>query len=436
VTETKLQDQKLWLTLFQIEALKKRLNLLTAQFGLFSTLAVIIAGTALIYLAALAMPPLAFLACALVVVASALVATWRVIRVMHHRWANLPHAAMLADSRAGLKGRLLTVLATADAQSHSVLWPYLIEDTYAHRREFEPARIEPRWVSRAIFAFTGVVFALVAIAFLLRYRRPGLGAVAVMAPSEVTADLNDLEIEPADPALQPNVHVYADAATLRQLQSKLADRGNQARTHDRWSRWMSSARNFAGALQDQVTGHKLFNLPPLHLKLTNRGDAGADPDHSRQASSTGSNNAPPGPGGNAGTAPNGSTAPSEAPQLAHNDTAPAVNPPNGSANPNSADPGAAGQGEGPSGIGGATHSGGTDPTHLFGPPQPQRLGADSFKITIDATPADEASAKGAPAYIPPKIQVPLNPEQAPDEPIARAEVPPEDQMTIKRVFER
>lgn len=88
------------------------------------------------------------------------------------------------------------------------------------------------------------------------------------------------------------------------------------------------------------------------------------------------------------------------------------------------------------GAAGSKHGGGSDPDHLFGPPSAQQLGSDSFKITLDAEPSDEASARGAPAYIPPSVRVPLNAEQAPDEPLARAEVPPSDQATIKRVFER
>ena len=86
--------------------------------------------------------------------------------------------------------------------------------------------------------------------------------------------------------------------------------------------------------------------------------------------------------------------------------------------------------------GGANHGVGADPGHLFGPPAPQPFGSDSFKIAIDAEPSDEASAPGSPAYLPPKVRVPLNPNQLPDEPIARAAVPANEQTIIKRVFDR
>jgi hypothetical protein len=93
-------------------------------------------------------------------------------------------------------------------------------------------------------------------------------------------------------------------------------------------------------------------------------------------------------------------------------------------------------GGGQGGSAGADHGAGSDPAHLFGPASPQPLGADSFKITIDAQPSDESTTVNAPAYIPPRVRVPLNSNQYPDEPLARASVPAADQMTIKRVFER
>jgi len=55
---------------------------------------------------------------------------------------------------------------------------------------------------------------------------------------------------------------------------------------------------------------------------------------------------------------------------------------------------------------------------------------------VDARPIDESSSGGAPAYLPPKVRVPLSAQQFPDEPLARTAVPFDDRLTIKRVFER
>ena len=86
--------------------------------------------------------------------------------------------------------------------------------------------------------------------------------------------------------------------------------------------------------------------------------------------------------------------------------------------------------------GGSAHGAGSDPTTLFGPASAQPLGSDSFKIAIEAEPTDESSSRGSPTYVPPRVRVPLNSVQYPDEPLARAAVPADDQNTIKRVFER
>jgi hypothetical protein len=86
--------------------------------------------------------------------------------------------------------------------------------------------------------------------------------------------------------------------------------------------------------------------------------------------------------------------------------------------------------------GGSSHGSGSDPASLLGPASAQPLGSDSFKIAIEAEPSDESSSRGSPTYVPPRIRVPLNSIQYPDEPLARAAVPAADQDTIKRVFER
>lgn len=442
MADKNLQDQKLWLTLFQIQALQKRLNLLTVQYWLFSTLAILIAVAALVYFSALATQPLIFLGLGLVVLTLGGTAIIRVLRTGWRRWANLPRAAMIADRRAGLKGRLLTILSIADTPDHSPLWPYLIEDTYGFRREFEPAQIEPQWFSRAILPLLGVCLAVLAIASLLSYRRPSTRTAGVAVPGDVTADINDLEIQPVDPALKPNARLYADAATSRQLQSKLAAARNQPQNKNPVSRWMSSARNFAGALQDKVTGRKPLSLPPLRLKLTNKrnDDSWSQPGESNAPSSlagTNGNSSASGPDNGSDDGQQHGSTPRQSDQLANNDLGSQPQDPlKGKENPQSSGQNANNPGNGFGGVTGSTHANGTDPLHLFGPPIAQELGSNSFKITIDATPADESSVHGAPAYIPPKIQVSLNPVQAPDEPMTRASIPPEDQLTIKRVFQR
>ncbi|HJU10106.1 MAG TPA: hypothetical protein VJ728_04475, partial [Candidatus Binataceae bacterium] len=412
-----------------------RINSLAAQYFAFSTLAIVILGAAIVIAAALSMSPLGFLSVIIVVALAAFVGVVRVARTALRSSANPVRAASLADDRSGLKGRLLTVLLMSDRRRNSDLWRYLVEDTYGRRTEFEPGKIEPRWFSRAIFALLGaciVAFILMRIA-PFRFARHPLQMSGL--PNRVTADLGNLDIRPADPALEPNAEIYADPATLKKLADKLAAaQGNQS-DKDQFSRWLNKARNFADTLQNKITGQG--HRSPLELRLTDKEASSTQEPHPPHglpptAGSSGSN----------GTAPGKSTGSQAMPtpgqgagQLAQN----GIGSPgqtgsdSGQANPSDlGSPVSGGTGNG----NGVSHGSGSDPEHLFGPPSSQPLGSDSFKITIDAQPSDESSTPGAPAYVPPKVKAPLNDRQYGDEPIARASVPVADQMTVKRVFER
>jgi hypothetical protein len=196
------------------------------------------------------------------------------------------------------------------------------------------------------------------------------------------------------------------------------------------------ARSFADAIQNQITGRKPQDQPPVRMRLTDReakpsandqakppaqpnqqaNGAGAAVGGNGKASSPQQPDGPPPDNGlaaaNPGTAGGTDTPGAQSPQ-----------PPQ-----DSASAGDGGQG--------SAHGSGSDPSSLFGAPSPPLLGADSFKIAIDADPSNEASGPGSPGYLPPRVRAPLNPVQYPDEPLARASVPSDDQLTVKRVFER
>jgi hypothetical protein len=193
-----------------------------------------------------------------------------------------------------------------------------------------------------------------------------------------------------------------------------------------------------------VTGRGKQILPPIHLRALNRptpaaNDNGSSP-RTGQAGANG-NRGSIGAGrgggspGESTSQPPASLPEEQADKLAQ--AAPGITAPTGPNKPQGdANPMITGRQGGPGNVAGANHSGGSDPEHLFGSPTAQELGSDSFHLTVDALPSDESSSKGAPAYIPPKVQVPLNSRQAADEPLARAAVPADDRVTIKRVFER
>lgn len=442
---TRRDQQKLWLILFQIKGVRARLNSLALQQLLFFTLAFLLGGAALIWGAALFLTPLPFLLAAAAVTMFALAGMVRQARRGLGQMANSERAAAVADHRGDLKGRLATVLALAQAPKHSALWPYLVEDAYGRREEFAPARIEPRWISRSIFAFVAafvmaLAIVLSAVTASNRVRR----TMAGRARGQVTADIGNLEIRPADPALEPNAEVYADEKTLRKLENRLAAAQRDA-DQNGLSRWMNKARNLAGNLQNELTGQKGEEAgPPLQLRLTDRNPGQGDGSSSNPPSegAAGQNGSPAsgansGRGiagdGKAGAAPPTTSMPgAEADQLARNNSALPAQP--GSDPADSAFQDFAGGGSG--GGQGSSHGSGSDPNGLFGPDSDRTLGADNFKITIEAQPSNESSKSGSPAYIPPRIRVPLNPDQYPDEPLERGSVPSADQAAIKRVFQR
>jgi hypothetical protein len=451
VTATRRDEEKLWLILFRIKSVRARLNFLALQDWLFTTLAFLIGGAATIFAAALYLSPLAFLVTVIIVAFFTLAVTLRVARRSLRNRATSVKAAAIAEERAALKGRLSAVLAMANAPAPSQLWPYLLEDTYGLRGEFEPARIEPRWISRSVL--NCVAAAMVAILLLALSLMPNGGPSGGMlnarAP-EISADIDNLDIRPADPALEPNAEIFADPATLRKLANKLAAGQNDDGNETALSKWMNKARGLGADLQDQVSGRKSGTRPPVRLRLTAKNDRESKGSH-QPAGPGGSNGQSKDQGGKAGSNPPGASGsqgaakdkpPLPAPMPGQQGNEIAGNGPVSSAQSgtNGAEPGqnpsdmasAAGSGSG----GMSNHGPGSDPQHLFGAPTSQPLGSDNFRITIDAQASDESSTPGAPAYIPPKVRVPLNSNQYPDEPLARASIPAADQTTIKRVFER
>jgi hypothetical protein len=446
VANNRRDEQKLWLILFQIKGLRARLNFLAFQHWLFSTLAILIGAAALVLAAAFLAGPLKFLVVAVAAVTLGLYGLVRAARWGLGGRVTSMRAAAIADDRAGLKGRLLTVLAVADSPASSPLWPYLVEDTYGLRESFEPARIEPRWISRTIFGLLAALgLAMLAIPFALGHRGGPRRGGLIGGPGEVTADIGNLDIRPADPALEPNAEIFADQATLRKLQQKLSAEKNNEAAKGSLSRWMDKARNLAGNLQGDLTGRKRHR--PLRLRLSDNNPSSARAGAGKAGPPTGTDQRRSGggaPSQSAGGGPARGASQSQPPVSLPKDEADrlARNGPNLPGQPGS-DPGHSNLDNSETALngntsdgGGSSHGAGSDPSHLFGAPSREPLGSNSFRITIDAEPSDESSTPGAPAYIPPKIRVPLNSNQYPDEPLARASVPASDQLTIKRVFER
>jgi hypothetical protein len=469
VPETRRDEQKLWLILFQIKGVRSRLNFLALQRWVFAALALLIGAVGVTFFAATTLGPLAFLGLAVISTVAAMVGVIRETMLVRAMRASAEQAAALADDRSRMQGRLVTVLALTESPRRSALWPYLVEDTYSRRENYEPSRIEPRWLSRAFYVMlASILLAVLALSVTQLKRRQSIASSGGGVPGRATADVGNLDIRPADLALQPNAEIYADPEALKKLADQLASGDTEDRHRRGLSKSLDQARNFADAFQNKLSGLDRMHLNPLRMRLTdsNLGQSSSQKSYnsgpgrndnvnglngqngnglaknsqrtvgsSRSgvagASPPGGDGAPQPVAGENSSPPMTSSPPQQADELASNPATQSDQEPKGAGSPAS----------GVSANGGSNHGSGSDgsssdPANLLGPASALPLGSDSFKIAIEANPSDESTAPGSPTYVPPRIRVPLNSNQYPDQPLARAAVPTADQNTIKRVFQR
>ncbi len=442
-------DEKLGLILRQVGSLRARLNSLAWQHGVFAGLAILIGALAAIFVAAYFAPPLAFLVIGTVAL---VLGSYALLHTLGRAWrmrASAARAAAVADERGALKGRLTTLVELADAPRRGPLWSYLIEDTLARRDDFEPARIEVRRVSRSLYGFlTSLVVASLAAALVLTAARTQ--PRTALQDSEVTFDLDHLQLRPAEPGFDSGVEVRADAETMRRLEEKLAREGLDQGPSGSFDRLMDQARELGSDFQSKLTGRER-QRPRINLKLSDTGD---DPNRQR--------NPPLDPQQLAARKRNESVGQFQrekeydAKQKSDADFDDAsgtkrddldmsgemlgsqglgADGSGDDANRRSNDGSGDSQGE-HAGSGSVARGLGAEPETLFGRREKTRLGGEGFEIAIEARPLDSGTKGAGRAFLPPKVRTPLSPTQHPDEPVARAVVPVEDRDTIKRVFER
>jgi hypothetical protein len=443
-------DEKLGRILGRVGSVRTRLNRLAWQHGIFYTLAIAIASGAAVFAGAYLLSPLAFLigTSALVIIGSAGIAgaagaAWRMR-------ASAVRAAAIADDRAELKGRLSTIVALANQQSRGSLWPYLVEDTLGHQEQFAAARIERRRVSRGIYPLAAaLVLAALAIPVSKIKHAPQIAAGS--GDDELTVDLDDLHLRPADPGDESGMEVTADAATMRRLEDKLAreSAASGGAGGNPLNQLVNRARDMAGHLQSKLTGQQTASKQRLNLRLADAGgdqeqkeihrapetrkNRGSDVAGQFQQDQPKSNRELDLPSEDDLRRPNSEPSPGGYGEPGTQADSSNDNPGNQA---NSAADRKIQQGTENGGNGGAAHGIGADPDSLFGPPAPSKLGSEGFQIAIEARPVDHGAKGAGHAYVAPKVRAPLSAKQEPDEPVARAAVPAEDRTTIKQVFER
>jgi hypothetical protein len=441
--------KKLGLILGRVGSLRGRLNSLAWQHATFYALAILIAAGAAVFAGAYLLSPLAFLIFAPAIAIAAAIGMVRAIRAGWRMRASAARAAVIADDRAELKGRLATIVALAHKPDPGVLWPYLVEDTLGHQDQFAPARIERRLVSRAIYPFIGAILLAMLALPISRLKHAAPIAPGDQA-SDLTVDLDDLHLRAAEPGDESGMEVNADPETLRRLQDKLA-RENPAGSDgvgNSLNQLVNRARDLAGNFQSKLTGQQPPGRQRLNLRLA---DAASDQDQSpiHRAPDAKKNRRGDVAGQFKRDQPKSQTELNLPPQ---DDSRPANNWP--SAEPGGANGAETGggkdnptnqdaatdrsiqQGSENGSNGGEAHGIGADPDSLFGAPAASKLGTEGFEIAIEARPIDHGAKGAGHAYVPPKVRTPLNLNQEPDEPVARAAVPAEDRTTIKKVFER
>jgi len=448
-SQDKQADEKLGRILGRVGSVRTRLNSLALQHAIFYTLAIAIACGAAIFAGAYLVSPLIFLigGSALIVIAiigitSAVSAGWRMR-------TSATHAAAIADDRAELKGRLSTIVALAGIETRGPLWSYLVEDTLGHHDEFAASKIERRRISRGIYPLAGALV-LAALAFPISKIRRAPQIIPGNGQDDLTVDLDDLHLRPADPGDEAGMQVTADPATMRRLQDKLAreSAGGGDVNGNSLNQLMNRARDMAGNLQNKLTGQQTASKQRLNLRLADSGrdqnqneiHRAPDAQKNRHGETAGqfkqdqpkSNHELNLPPEDDSRQPNSQPSPRGPGEASIESNAGKDNP---NEDDSATDRSIQQSGENSS-NGGEAHGIGADPDSLFGAPATSKLGSEGFEIAIEARPVDHGAKGAGHAYVPPKVRTPLSVNQEPDEPVARAAVPADDRSTIKRVFER
>jgi hypothetical protein len=156
----------------RLRILRRRVNLFTAQHVGYVTASVLALAVAALVLAALRGSPLMFR----ITFYAGLVATLTVLigapLVLYQRWRDLPHVAALADERARLKDRLVTLLTARERRPPSRLAGLLLADVLALGQRWNPRAIAPRRVPHSVYAFLLALATLGSTLFISRPEPP------------------------------------------------------------------------------------------------------------------------------------------------------------------------------------------------------------------------------------------------------------------------
>lgn len=453
----------------RLRRVRARFNLYTLQHNFYSLGTVLSLGAVLLIVSAFTLSPWLFTLTAwplLVLLAFLLLLFFR--RGVAG-WADQNIAARRIDARAGLKERLSTLVAQLTAgvigkPPPSSLWPHLLEDNTARLPDWEIKKVAPSRVPWSFLPFLAALLLLLFIASVPMlspssesdpFSLSNLGTVLSELPDRLDQLANEkLSLLPDPPGQWGGSSMFNDESagsgqandTGHQPQGE--GRGQEARSLASLPQELQQAiRQALRGLQDKDSNKKEQGTTPalgnrLALKPS---DEKKNPDFSiegknlpkgkeqqssaRGQSGGGKDGPPSGTGGS-------TQAPAQGSGIQHLDRA-RLDRKNarGTFQPDSPQiPGSGGE----SGAGGPGAGSGTDP-RLFGNQTNLSGGANTFQLSLDAThergSGGEVEDKDEGGIIE-KSGKNLSQRQSLDDAIRKAQIPPEYEEIVKRLFSR
>lgn len=182
----------------RLRTLRRRLNAVIAQHSVYVSLsAIIVTLTALIILG-LRGSASTFRAATWSGIAVCLAAgTWGILAA-RRRWFDITATARLADRRAALTDRLVTLIDLRARPRPARLAPVLVAQLLALSKQWQPKQIVPRRVPRSVYALVASLLALGSTAFI--ERRPPAPPPEVQTGTAATGTLTAAGATGPEPA--------------------------------------------------------------------------------------------------------------------------------------------------------------------------------------------------------------------------------------------
>lgn len=171
----------------RIRVLRRRLNVITAQHGVYLSLSAVAVALSGLIIIGLRGSTSAFRASMWGAVVLCLAAITYAAAATRRRWLDVAATARLTDRRAALTDRLVTLVDLRARPRPSRLAPVLVAQLLALSQKWQPQQIAPRRVPRSVYALLASLLALSSTAFV--ERRPPEPPPPVQSGASMTGAL-------------------------------------------------------------------------------------------------------------------------------------------------------------------------------------------------------------------------------------------------------